>query len=388
METDHHIPKEESEKIEENSSRLKIKTSSEQIIDKFNNHFMTKHKKRRILKTEILNIEKENRAFLEEYWENPEDNNLLKKLPLQPLSYYAFKDGISMIGSFNIRAFGLKKLKNNDIMRIIIPILRRYDIILCQEVHLNDEEMIEKLVDMVSNSSVPYSYTLSYPVGKSLNEERFSKHSYKERYLYLYKPNKWKLLDNYIANNSQFVRMPYVAQFQHLKKPHVKITLIGCHTQPGHAYNEIKALVTDVYAYVKKKSVKKSSLSCLLSLLCLNTKEAPIFGENCEHIILMGDFNASGSYLNKTKQAELDKILAQNNLIWGISHSSDTTVASKRAAYDRFIFEVKNKNRWIGDIRVWEFDKFWKDKYDPALITKLAMRVSDHYPIEFELKLT
>ncbi|CAG8849456.1 15539_t:CDS:1, partial [Racocetra persica] len=107
----------------------------------------------------------------------------------------------------------------------------------------------------------------------------------------------------------------------HLKKPHVKIKLIRCHTQPEHAYNEIKALVTDVYTYVKQKSVKKNGLSCLLSLLCLNTKEAPIFGENCEHIILIGDFNASGSYLNKKKQAKLDKILAQKNLIWEISHS-------------------------------------------------------------------
>ncbi|CAG8701982.1 3240_t:CDS:2, partial [Racocetra persica] len=201
-------------------------------------------------------------------------DNLLKNLLLQPLNSYILKDGNSMIGTFNIRAFGHKKLEDNVIMRIIIFILRRYDIILCQEVHFN-RERIEKLVNMVSNPSVPYSYTLSCPVGKSLSEERFLS-----------------------------------------EKLHVKITLIGYHTQPGHAYNEIKALVTDVYAYVKKKSVKRSSLSCLLSLLCLNTKEAPIFEENCKHIILMGDFNTSGFYLNKTKQAELDIILAQNNLIW------------------------------------------------------------------------
>ncbi|CAG8815505.1 10271_t:CDS:1, partial [Dentiscutata erythropus] len=53
-----------------------------------------------------------------------------------------------------------------------------------------------------------------------------------------------------------------------------------------------------------------------------------------EPIIIMGDFNASGSYLNKTKQTKLDKILKNNNLMWGIGHSSDTTVASKCNAYD------------------------------------------------------
>ncbi|CAG8569680.1 6278_t:CDS:1 [Cetraspora pellucida] len=314
------------------------------------------------------------------------EENLLKKFLLQQLNSYAFKDGISLIGAFNIQAFGPKKLENDDIMKIIIYILRRYDIVLCQEVHFNGE-MIEKLVNMVSNPSVPYSYALSCPVGKSLNQERFGKHSYKERYLYLYRQNEWKLLDDFIVNNIKIIRGPYVVQFQHLKKPHVKITLIGCHTQPEHAFGEIKALVTDIYAYIKEKSVKRSGLSRLLSLLCLNAKEVPIFGENCGHTILMGDFNASGSYLNKKKQAELDEILIQNNLKWGISHSCDTTVASKRAAYDRFIFEIKNKNRLIGDVRILEFDKFWKNRCDPSLITKLEMNVSDHYPIEFELKL-
>ncbi|CAG8838807.1 20425_t:CDS:1, partial [Gigaspora margarita] len=147
---------------------------------------------------------------------------------------------------------------------------------------------------------------------------------------------------------------------------------------------EIKALVTDVYTYVKNKSTKRSGLSRLFSILCLNTKES-VFGNNCEHIILMGDLNASRPYLNKTKQYKLDKLLVQYKLIWGVGHSSDTTVSSNSAAYDRFIFEIKNKNKWIGDVRVWKFDEFWKNKHDQALITTFVKSVSDHYPIEFEL---
>ncbi|CAG8773309.1 356_t:CDS:1, partial [Gigaspora margarita] len=303
------------------------------------------------------------------------EDNLLKKLPL-PSNFYEFKDGISIVGAFNIRAFGQKKLENKIVMRIIIDILRKYDIVLCQEVHFGIK-MIEKLINMISKSSVPYFYVLTCPIGK---------HSYKERYLYLYRPNEWKLLDNYIVENDKFTRDPYVVQFQHRKKSHVKITLIGCHAKPVDAYREIKALVTDVYTYVKKKSTKRSGLSRLFSLLCLNTKES-VFGDNCEHIVMMGDFNASGPYLNKTKQDELDKILVQCNLMWGVSHSSDTTVASNIAAYDRFIFEINNKNRWIGDVRIWKYDDFWKNKHNQALITKFAKSVSDYYSIEFELKL-
>ncbi|CAG8727049.1 19928_t:CDS:2, partial [Racocetra fulgida] len=170
---------------------------------------------------------------------------------------------VSMISAFNIKEFGVKKFKNHAIMKIIINILQRYDIILCQEVHLS-EEMINQLVDSLSKFSVPYSYEATQPIGKN---------KYKERYLYLY-----------------------------------------------------------------------------------------------------------SSYLNKKKKAELDKILNNNNLMWGIDHLSDTTVVLKCNAYDRFIFEVKNKERWIGKTGIFEFDKGWGNK-------KASMLVSDHYPIEFELKL-
>ncbi|CAG8702397.1 4268_t:CDS:2, partial [Racocetra persica] len=141
-------------------------------------------------------------------------------------------------------------------------------------------------------------------------------------------PNEWKLLDNYIVDNNKFTREPYVVQFHHRKKPNVKITLIGCHAKPENVYSEIKALVTDVYTYVKKKSEKRSGLSRLFSLLCLKTKES-VFENNCELIILMGDFNALGPYLNKTKQDELDKILNQNKLIWGTIQIDEDLNTSK-----------------------------------------------------------
>ncbi|CAG8816568.1 9764_t:CDS:1, partial [Racocetra fulgida] len=155
------------------------------------------------------------------------------------------------------------------------------------------------------------------------------------------------------------------------------ITLVGCHTHPNNAYEEIKTLVNNVYADVKARLKKRDSLSYLFnSLCCLGS--LCVDSNDHEPIIMMGDFNASGAYLNKKKQAELDKILNNNDLMWGIDHFSDTTVASKRNAYDRFIFEVKNKERWIVKTRIFEFDKGWKNK-------KASMLVSDHYPIEIEL---
>ncbi|CAG8784517.1 8208_t:CDS:2, partial [Dentiscutata erythropus] len=72
-----------------------------------------------------------------------------------------------------------------------------------------------------------------------------------------------------------------------------------------------------------------------------------------EPVVIMGDFNASGSYVVKKDQSKLDEILRQNNLVWGIQHSDDTNVATGDNAYDRFIFEKESKQRWIGPSRVW-----------------------------------
>ncbi|CAG8475369.1 6884_t:CDS:1 [Gigaspora margarita] len=65
------IPKHHYKKIEANSTSLKIPTTYDIIIYKFDHEFLIKHKKRRNLdtnSTERLRIEKENRQFLEKYY--------------------------------------------------------------------------------------------------------------------------------------------------------------------------------------------------------------------------------------------------------------------------------------------------------------------------------
>ncbi|CAG8855073.1 29343_t:CDS:1, partial [Gigaspora margarita] len=39
----------------------------------------------------------------------------------------------------------------------------------------------------------------------------------------------------------------------------------------------------------------------------------------------------------------------------------NTTIATKCNTYDRFIFEINNKERWIGNTRIFEFDKILKN---------------------------
>ncbi|CAG8468069.1 34547_t:CDS:2 [Gigaspora margarita] len=281
----------------------------------------------------------------------------------------------SKISAFNIKEFGKTKLSDHNVIEIIFKILERYDIVLCQEVRLSVEMINHFVFSLSKSSSILYSYVSSQPIGRG---------SYKERYLYLYRSNKWKVLENYVIKRfcAQFLRASYVVRFQNLKNPHIRITLIGYHIHPGNTFEEIKALVNNVYADIKSRLEKKDSFSYLFNL-------SYCFGSSCislndfnEQIIIMSDFNASGSYLNKKKQKILDNILCKQNLIWGIDHSSDTTVGTKCNAYDQFIFEIKNKERWIGNTRIFEFDKIFK-----ILKNKKSSNISDHYPIEFELKL-
>ncbi|CAG8856475.1 42010_t:CDS:2, partial [Gigaspora margarita] len=99
---------------------------------------------------------------------------------------------VSKISAFNIKKFGKAKLLNHKVMKIIFKIFERYDIVLCQEVRLSVEMINQFVFSLSKSSSIPYSYVSSQPIG----------------------------------------RAPYVVRFQNLNKPHVRITLVGCHTHP------------------------------------------------------------------------------------------------------------------------------------------------------------
>jgi len=350
--------------------------------------------------------------------ESTETDKLLASFPLPSSSRpVVFNPNIALIGAINIQAFGTTKSSNNVLMRIIADILRHYDIILCQEIRAKDD-IIQKLCDSVSTPATPFAYVASHPIGRS---------SYKEKYVFLYRKNEWKVLEDYVIDDDEklgdkFIREPYVVRFQHLKKSNVRVTLVGCHTQPDEAFAEIKALVSSVYIDVKKKlqrdivqekrqldkragpkeKEKNKFLSFFMQYFCccfgsyspVSTRDfteeltTTVSETDSEPIVIMGDLNAAGSYVNKSQRAELDVLLKKNNLIWGIKHNLDTTVADgPDTAYDRFIFEAANERRWIGNTSIWRFDDGWLKGNDVTSVKNAAKRVTDHYPIEFEFKL-
>jgi len=84
--------------------------------------------------------------------------------------------------------------------------------------------------------------------------------------------------------------------------------LIGCHTDPDTAVQEINSL-SDVHAAVKKRW-------------------------KTDNILIMGDLNAGCAYASKSRLKEVN---TRNDpkFVWYIADDADTTTKSTRCAYDR-----------------------------------------------------
>lgn len=88
--------------------------------------------------------------------------------------------GLSLkIAAFNIRTFGETKMSNATLASYIVRIVRRYDIVLIQEVRDSHLVAVGKLLDYLNQDDPnTYHYVVSEPLGRN---------SYKERYLFLFR---------------------------------------------------------------------------------------------------------------------------------------------------------------------------------------------------------
>ncbi|CAG8717085.1 14834_t:CDS:2, partial [Racocetra persica] len=280
--------------------------------------------------------------------------------------YYTEKTYV--IGAFNIRAFSVIKSANESIMRIIKNIIRSYDIILCQEIHAPQDEIefIKELVESISTSSTPYTYTLSDPVGRD-----------NERYLYIYKEKVWRLNKAYIINEEKldvkFIRNPYIAKFQYQRHSEVWINLVGYYTEPRNAYYEVRAnelFSMDELIYAFDNLINKSDN---FSKFVSERKESrkKVFDEP---IIMIGDFDTSD--LRKDEYTKVDRLLQQNELV----------LVGLNASYDQFIFEKKVKKKMIKSVKVWRFNKDWSYN-DLSIVEEATKLIFNNFPIKFVFKL-
>ncbi|XP_075039579.1 deoxyribonuclease-1-like [Mixophyes fleayi] len=259
------------------------------------------------------------------------------------------------IASFNIRRFGLKKCKDCNVFPFITQIVSRYDIIVLLEVFDAKEQAAKRLVEQLNSTcedGASYKYVISKPLGRN---------DYKEQYLYIYQgdlvtvKDQYQYMDMQPGDEDSFAREPFIVRFQSKKTAVKDFVLIPVHTTPKDSVQEIDELY-DVYLDVKEKW-------------------------GTENIMLLGDFNADGSYVSNKKMKTI-RLRTDKRFHWLITDDKDTTATNTTdCTYDRIVVHDDLIQYIVPDSA-----KPFNFQVEYKLTDEQALAVSDHYPVEVELQ--
>jgi endonuclease/exonuclease/phosphatase family metal-dependent hydrolase len=251
------------------------------------------------------------------------------------------------IAAFNIQIFGQAKSQKQDVMAVLRDVVREFDIVLIQEIRDASEQTIPNFVEAINQMEGPeYSF---------IRSERLGRTSSKEAYAYIYNTETVQFIQgsDYVYNdvNDVFEREPYIASF---KAGNFDFVLVVIHTKPDDAYNEIGNLTLVVS-----------------SIQTANPNE--------NDIIVMGDFNADGSYFDEDDTSNPFKASDYN---WLITNAMDTMVKTDYT-YDRMVVldSTLNHEYDAGSAQVFYFDQV----YGLNNQTFVA-EISDHYPVFAQYK--
>lgn len=193
------------------------------------------------------------------------------------------------------------------------------------------------LVDKLNENGLGYSYVVG---------ERLGRTNSKEQYAYLFNPATVTVTNAQTYpepdGTDPFHREPFLATFD-VEGGDFDGVLIVIHTDPDEATKEINALA-DVVNYAQTT-----------------------FGDT--DVILMGDFNADGSYFDE------DSVTPLHVYNWIIPNTADTTVATSSNTYDRIVITDSANEYYTGESGVDYFDVSYN------LTQDAAKDVSDHYPV-------
>ncbi|XP_048346313.1 deoxyribonuclease gamma [Sphaerodactylus townsendi] len=260
------------------------------------------------------------------------------------------------ICSFNVRSFGEAKRTQPDVLDIIVKVISRCDIILLMEIKDSSNRicpfLLEKLNSQIQDE---YSYVVSNRLGRK---------TYKEQYAFFYRSKMvtvrrtYQYPDLQPGDEDALSREPFVVWFYSPKTVVREFVIIPLHTTPETSVREIDELY-DVYLDVKQ--LWKS-----------------------ESFIFMGDFNAGCNYVAKKHWKNI-RLRNHTEFIWLIDDKNDTTVrASTHCPYDRIVLHGEKLVRATvpNSANIFDFQRAF------SMTEEQALAVSDHFPIEFQLKTT
>ena len=252
-----------------------------------------------------------------------------------------------LIASFNIQAFGVKKVSDPVVVDRIVQILRLFDVVAIQEVRATDQTVLPQLIQLVNAQGARYDFILGPRLGRTDS---------KEQYCYVYDTN--RILSSpaasYTVNDTADLlhREPLVGRFATRVPagyPPFTFSLMNIHTDPGEVKLELPVMHTVLHA------VREYEWT--------TAKE--------DDVLMMGDLNAAPS-----KFGDLAKV---PGIYWVISDQPTNT--RRTELYDNILFDRGPTNEFSGKAGVLEMTAFFGITMDEAL------KVSDHNPIWAEFSI-
>ena len=244
------------------------------------------------------------------------------------------------VAAFNIQVFGRTKRSKADVMTVLTTVAREVDVLLVQEIRDSSEYTADFFLEAINKGNDRQYAMYEGP--------RLGRTSSKEQYVVYYALDRARLLDAYTLPDpkDEFEREPLVATF---RAGNFDFSVVGCHIKPDDAEQELRALSRAVD-----------------TLLAKNPEE--------RDLILLGDFNADGSYLDERR---LTEIFPTDQYHIAIPNDVDTMTTSDNT-YDRIILrhETVSSEYVKASAQVVEFDQLLKLDDE-----KFVRSVSDHYPV-------
>uniref|UniRef100_A0A667WW34 Deoxyribonuclease n=1 Tax=Myripristis murdjan TaxID=586833 RepID=A0A667WW34_9TELE len=232
---------------------------------------------------------------------------------------------------------------------LIPKILSRCDLSLIQEVRDSKGEAIQTLVRDLNRCKFDKSNSYAY-----VESKRLGKKSYKEQYVYIYSEIHRDFLGILGGGNDTIIQLvsKLMSSFAVVKD----FVLIGQHTCPKTAMKEIDELYTVFKGIYKKWKT--------------------------DNVVILGDLNAGCSYIT-IKGWRAVRLRSDPKFRWLIGDDQDTTVRVKtHCPYDRIVVHGREIISSIvpGSAQPFNF------KEEFHLTEEEALEVSDHFPVEVDLK--
>ena len=268
-----------------------------------------------------------------------------------PAEYIHPEDRTLLMGSFNIRQFGVTKLAKTDVMETLVDIVRRFDLIAIQELRDKDQNVIPIFVKMLNANGMNYRYEVSERMGYEITEGR-RKTTYFEQFVYIYDADKLEVTrDSFPAPDIYNImhRTLYVTSFR-CTEPATEpftFTLMNVHVDPDEIETEIPALQGIVQNVVQQMPEE-------------------------DDFIVLGDFNVAAKGL-------AEKPMLANQFAVIPSELATNTAGTK--SIDNIVFDYEATLEYQGNSGVMDIATEYGLTLDEAAL------VSDHMPVWSEFSI-